>query len=105
MVLICYDGSPDARSAIEHAAELLDGQPVTVLTVWEPFVEVLARTPSGFGLAPGMVKRRRDRRGHRERRRGARRGGRGAGPQRRPERAGPRLPAANDGVRGDPLGG
>ncbi len=55
MVLICYDGSPDAQSAIEHAAELLDGQPVTVLTVWEPFVEVLARTPSGFGLAPGMV--------------------------------------------------
>jgi nucleotide-binding universal stress UspA family protein len=55
MVLICYDGSPDARSAIAHAAELLDGQPATVLTVWEPFVEVLARTPSGFGLAPGMV--------------------------------------------------
>lgn len=55
MVLICYDGSPDARSAIEHAGELLDGQPATVLTVWEPFVEVLARTPSGFGLAPGMV--------------------------------------------------
>jgi nucleotide-binding universal stress UspA family protein len=55
MVLICYDGSPDARSAIEHIAELLDGQPATVLTVWEPFVEVLARTPSGYGLAGGMV--------------------------------------------------
>lgn len=54
-VLICYDGSPDARAAIEHAAELLDGQPATILTVWEPFVEVLARTPSGFGLAGGMV--------------------------------------------------
>ncbi len=56
MVLICYDGSPDSRAAIEHAGELLDGQPATVLTIWEPFVEVLARTPSGFGLAPGMVK-------------------------------------------------
>jgi nucleotide-binding universal stress UspA family protein len=56
MVLICYDGSPDARAAIEHAAQLLDGQSVTVLTVWEPFIEVLARTPSGFGLAPGVIK-------------------------------------------------
>lgn len=55
MVLICYDGSPDSKSAIEHAGELLDGQPATVLTVWEPFIEVLARTPSGFGLAPGMI--------------------------------------------------
>ena len=55
MVLICYDGSPDARAAIEQAAELLDAHPVTVVTVWEPFVEVLARTPSGFGLAGGMV--------------------------------------------------
>jgi nucleotide-binding universal stress UspA family protein len=55
MVLICYDGSPDARAAIEQAAELLDAHPVVVLTVWEPFVEVLARTPSGFGLAGGMV--------------------------------------------------
>jgi nucleotide-binding universal stress UspA family protein len=55
MVLICYDGSPDARAAIEHAGELLAGDSATVLTVWEPFVEVLARTPSGFGLAGGMV--------------------------------------------------
>jgi nucleotide-binding universal stress UspA family protein len=55
VILICYDGSPDSRSAIEHAAELLDGHPATVLTVWEPFVEVLSRTPSGFGWAPGMI--------------------------------------------------
>ncbi len=55
MILICYDGSPDSRSAIAHAAELMEGHPTTVLTVWEPFVDVLARTPSGFGLAPGMV--------------------------------------------------
>jgi nucleotide-binding universal stress UspA family protein len=55
MILICYDGSPDSRSAIEHAGELMEGHPATVLTVWEPFVDVLARTPSGFGLAPGMV--------------------------------------------------
>jgi nucleotide-binding universal stress UspA family protein len=55
MVLLCYDGSPDSRAAIEHAGQLLEGHPATVLTVWEPFIEVLARTPSGYGLAPGMV--------------------------------------------------
>ena len=55
MILICYDGSPDSRTAIEYAGRLLSGQAATVLTVWEPFIEVLARTPSGFGLAPGMV--------------------------------------------------
>ncbi len=50
MILICFDGSEDARSAIEHAATLLSGQPATVLTVWEPFGEVLART--SFGVVP-----------------------------------------------------
>jgi nucleotide-binding universal stress UspA family protein len=55
MVLICYDGSPDARSAIEHAGELLDGHPATVLTIWEPFVEVISRTALGYGAVPGMV--------------------------------------------------
>jgi nucleotide-binding universal stress UspA family protein len=56
MVLICYDGSPDAKAAIERGAALLkDQEPVTVLTVWQPFVEVLANMPSGFGLAPSGV--------------------------------------------------
>jgi nucleotide-binding universal stress UspA family protein len=55
MVLICYDGSSDAKAAIEHAAELLGAHPATVLTVWEPFMEVLERSPSGMGLAPGIV--------------------------------------------------
>ena len=54
MVLICYDGSTDARSAIECAAELLGDEPVTVLTIWEPFVDVVARTPAGFGMTMGM---------------------------------------------------
>ncbi len=53
MILISYDGSADARTAIEHAGELLGGQPATVLTVWETLSEVLAHTPSGFGLAAG----------------------------------------------------
>ena len=50
MILICFDGSDDSRSAIQHAAELLDGQPATVLTIWEPFIEVLTRT--SFGIVP-----------------------------------------------------
>ncbi|HEY2772227.1 MAG TPA: universal stress protein [Solirubrobacteraceae bacterium] len=54
MILICYDGSDDAKAAIEQGARLLRGQEATVLTVWEPFLDVMARTPSGFGLAPGL---------------------------------------------------
>lgn len=37
MILICYDGSDDARAAIEYAGRLLQGQPATVLVVWRPF--------------------------------------------------------------------
>ena len=37
MILLAYDGSPDARAAIDHAARLLPGAEVTVLTVWESF--------------------------------------------------------------------
>ena len=55
MILLCYDGSEDARAAIEHAGELLGGQPATVLTVWEPFMEVLARSSFGVGATVGMV--------------------------------------------------
>jgi nucleotide-binding universal stress UspA family protein len=49
VILIGYDGSPDAQAAIELAGELFPGQPATVLSVWEPFVDVMART--GLGLA------------------------------------------------------
>jgi hypothetical protein len=44
MILLCYDGSDDARAAINHAGELPGEQSATVLTVWEPFIEVLAHT-------------------------------------------------------------
>lgn len=50
MILICYDGSADARTAIEHGADLLKGQPATVLTVWETFIQLLAHTPTRYGL-------------------------------------------------------
>jgi len=55
MILLCYDGSADARAAIKHAGELLGGQPATVLTVWEPFIDVITRTSFGLGMAPGVV--------------------------------------------------
>lgn len=50
MILVCYDGSDDAKSAIEHAGQLLHGEQATVLTVWQPFIQVIERTAVGFGL-------------------------------------------------------
>lgn len=52
MILICYDGSDDAKAAIERGGELLGGQPATFLTVREPFLQMTARTPVGFGVVP-----------------------------------------------------
>jgi len=55
MILICYDGSSDSKSAIERGGELLKGQPACVLTVWQPFVEVVTRAYGGWGMSAGMV--------------------------------------------------
>lgn len=55
MILICYDGSPDAQAAIARAGDLFHGEAATVLTVWVPFIEVMARTGSGLALSPGIV--------------------------------------------------
>lgn len=49
MILLCYDGSEDAQAAAERAARVFPGAPVTVLTLWEPYVEMVAQ--SGFGVA------------------------------------------------------
>lgn len=54
MVLVCYDGSVDARAAVEQAARLFGDEPATVLTVWEPFIEIAARSTVGFGLVPSV---------------------------------------------------
>jgi nucleotide-binding universal stress UspA family protein len=54
MILLCYDGSEDARAALESAAKLFQGAEVTVLTVWEPFVEVVARSNVGYGMVPSI---------------------------------------------------
>src|ERR1700684_3943147 len=45
MILIAYDGSEDAKAAIQHAGKLMPGSPATVLTIWGPFDTMLARTP------------------------------------------------------------
>ena len=45
MILIAYDGSEDAKAAIQHAGKLMPGSRATVLTIWEPFDTMLARTP------------------------------------------------------------
>jgi len=55
MILICYDGSPDSQAAIERAGELMPGQPATVLTIWEPFVDVITRTGAGMEFWPDGV--------------------------------------------------
>ena len=54
MILICYDGSPDAKAAIDHGAGLLQGEQTTVLTIWEPFVNIVAHTPT-FGLGAAAI--------------------------------------------------
>lgn len=52
MILVSYDGSSDAQAAIDRVAQLMGGAEVTVLTVWEPFADMMTRTAcAGFGLA------------------------------------------------------
>jgi nucleotide-binding universal stress UspA family protein len=52
VILLCYDGSSDAQAAIDRAGELLSGQSATVLTVWEPFIDLMARSGASLGLPP-----------------------------------------------------
>ncbi len=47
MILLCYDGSVDARTAISAAGALLPPHQTTVLTIWEGLDEVVARTREG----------------------------------------------------------
>ncbi len=56
MILISYDGSTDAQAAIERAAQLMPGAETTVLTVWETFIDSMARNGAmgmGFGMTSG----------------------------------------------------
>jgi nucleotide-binding universal stress UspA family protein len=55
MVLVCYDGSDDARAAIAHAGQLMPGSEAIVLTVWEPFLDVMIGSGAA-GLGPLPVR-------------------------------------------------
>jgi nucleotide-binding universal stress UspA family protein len=45
-LILCYDGSEDARHAIRRAGELFAGRPARVVSVWQP-----TAAPGGLGFA------------------------------------------------------
>jgi nucleotide-binding universal stress UspA family protein len=47
VILICYDGSDDAKAAIKHLGAVLPGAPATVLTVWAAFAKLASGSPRG----------------------------------------------------------
>jgi nucleotide-binding universal stress UspA family protein len=49
-LLLCYDGSDDAKLAVERAAAVFPGGTALVLHVWEPLSEVASVPP-----VPGMT--------------------------------------------------
>jgi nucleotide-binding universal stress UspA family protein len=51
MILIGYDGSEDSKAAIEQAGQLFPGQRATVLTVWQRFIDTMARAGAGMAVA------------------------------------------------------
>lgn len=51
MILIAYDGSDDSKAAVEQAGKLFPGQAVTILTVWQRFIDTMARAGGGFAVA------------------------------------------------------
>jgi nucleotide-binding universal stress UspA family protein len=52
MILLCYDGSADARAAIDQAGVLMPGSEATVLVIWETILETMCRH-GAFGM--GMI--------------------------------------------------
>jgi nucleotide-binding universal stress UspA family protein len=52
MILLCYDGSDDAKRAIAVAHATLGHKPATVLYVWRPPGEFLAPDPYGAVSTP-----------------------------------------------------
>jgi nucleotide-binding universal stress UspA family protein len=54
MILICYDGSADARSAADRAGALMPGDEAVVLVIWETILETMLRSGSlGMGAMVG----------------------------------------------------
>jgi nucleotide-binding universal stress UspA family protein len=44
VILIAYDGSADAKTAIDRAAQLMANETATILVVWERFIDVVTRS-------------------------------------------------------------
>jgi nucleotide-binding universal stress UspA family protein len=51
VILIAYDGSDDAKAAVEQAGKLFPGQAATILTVWQRFIDTMARAGGGFAVS------------------------------------------------------
>jgi len=49
MILLCYDGSADAKAAIDRAGRLMSGSKATVLVIWETMIRHGA-LGMGFGM-------------------------------------------------------
>jgi len=50
-ILLCYDGSPDAKAAVNVVGHLFDGSTAVVCTVWDGLSDVVARAGSGLAVA------------------------------------------------------
>ena len=49
-LLIAYDGSDDAKTALEYAARVFPGREAVILTVWEPLLVKLGAAESVVGV-------------------------------------------------------
>jgi len=50
VILIAYDGSDDSKAAIEQASKMFPGETATILTVWQRFIDTMARVGAGVGV-------------------------------------------------------
>ena len=50
MIVIAYDGSEDAKAAVQKAGQLFKGETATVVSVWQRFVDTMARVGGGIGV-------------------------------------------------------
>ena len=57
MILLCYDGSADAKAAIDRAGPLMSGSKATVLVIWETILETMTRH-GALGMGFGMERTR-----------------------------------------------
>lgn len=54
MIVIGYDGSPDAQAAVERAARLLPAQAAAILTVCERYSDLMGRAGGGMLYWPAQ---------------------------------------------------